>query len=111
MGHLRLWVRRLGNVNHKTRRCVQLHLTVGWCLIPFVKAINRKGLKVKYTIKHHASNNKWYIVTKNPALTYSTVTWFDTKSDAQQYVKNETDRRAEMMSNIVSISDYFKVAN
>lgn len=66
---------------------------------------------MKYTIKHHALNNQWYVVTKNPALTYSTVTWFDTKSDAQQYVKDETNRRKDMMANIVSISDFFKVAN
>ena len=65
---------------------------------------------MKYTIKKDAFSNQWYVVTKNPVLTYSTVVWFDTKENAEQYVKDETNRRADMMANIVSISDYFKVA-
>ena len=65
---------------------------------------------MKYTIKKDTFSNQWYVVTKNSALTYATATWFETKADAEQYVKDETDRRADMMANIVSISDYFKVA-
>ncbi len=65
---------------------------------------------MKYTIKHHELNNQWYVVTKNPVLTYSTVTWFDTKADAQQYINDEIAYSKERMKNIPSISDYFKVS-
>jgi hypothetical protein len=61
---------------------------------------------MKYTIKHHELNNQWYVVTKNPVLTYSTVTWFDTKVDAQQYIKNEIAYSKERMKDVISIHDY-----
>jgi hypothetical protein len=61
---------------------------------------------MKYTIKHHELNNQWYVVTKNPVLTYSTVTWFDTKIDAQQYIKNEIAYSKERMKDVISIHDY-----
>jgi len=64
---------------------------------------------MKYTVKHNKLNNQWYVVTKNPVLTYSTVTWFDTKSDAEQYVKDEIAYSKERMKDVMSISDYFKV--
>ena len=61
---------------------------------------------MKYTIKHHELNNQWYVVTKNPVLTYSTVTWFDTKVDAQEYIKNEIAYSKERMKDVISIHDY-----
>ena len=61
---------------------------------------------MKYTIKHHELNNQWYVVTKNPVLTYSTVTWFDTKVDAQQYINNEIAYSKERMKDVTSIDDY-----
>lgn len=64
---------------------------------------------MKYTVKHHELNNQWYVVTKNPVLTYSTVTWFETKLDAEQYVKDQIAYSKERMKDVTSISDYFKV--
>jgi len=64
---------------------------------------------MKYTIKHHKLNNQWYVVTKNPVLTYSTVIWFDTKADAQQYITDEIAYSKERMKDVMSISDYFTV--
>ena len=61
---------------------------------------------MKYTIKHHELNNQWYVVTKNPVLTYLTVTWFDTKADAQQYINDEIAYSKERMKDIISIHDY-----
>ena len=65
---------------------------------------------MKYTIKHHKLNNQYYVVTKNPVLTYSTVTWFDTKADAQQYIDEQIAYSKELMKDIPSIHDYFKVS-
>jgi hypothetical protein len=65
---------------------------------------------MKYTIKHNELNNQYYVVTKNPALTYQTVTWFDTKEDAKQYVNEQIAYTNELMKDVVSISDYFKIA-
>jgi hypothetical protein len=78
-----------------------------YCLIAFTNAIDQEGLIMKYTIKHNELNNQYYVVTKNPALTYQTVTWFDTKKDAQQYVKNEIAYSKERMKDVTSIHDYF----
>ena len=65
---------------------------------------------MKYTIKHHKLNNQYYVVTKNPVLTYSTVTWFDTKADAQQYINEQIAYSKELMKDVKSIHDYFKVS-
>jgi hypothetical protein len=61
---------------------------------------------MKYTIKHHELNNQYYVVTKNPVLTYDTVIWFDTKLDAQEYVKDQIINNEKMMSGVISIHDY-----
>jgi hypothetical protein len=64
---------------------------------------------MKYTIKHHELNNQYYVVSKNPVLTYDTVIWFDTKLDAQEYVKDQIIKNEKMMSDVISINDYFKI--
>lgn len=86
----------------------------GKCLYSLLNGLRRvahqkEGKAMKYTVKHHKLNNQWYVVTKNPALTYSTVVWFDTKSDAEQYVKDQIEYSKELMKNVPSIHDYFKV--
>jgi len=47
MAHSRLWVRPLGDVNHRKRRLRQLHLSAPGCLIAFVNAIDQEGLIMK----------------------------------------------------------------
>jgi hypothetical protein len=64
---------------------------------------------MKYTIKHHELNNQYYVVTKNPVLTYDTVIWFDTKLDAQEYVKDQILNNEKMMADVMSINDYFNI--
>jgi hypothetical protein len=64
---------------------------------------------MKYTIKHHELNNQYSVVTKNPVLTYDTVIWFDTKLDAQEYVKDQILNNEKMMADVMSINDYFNI--
>lgn len=65
---------------------------------------------MKYTIKHHKLNNQYYVVTNNPVLTYSTVIWFETKLEAQKYVKDEIAYSKERMKDVKSISEFFQVS-
>lgn len=76
-----------------------------------VTASDRKGKKMKYTIKKDAFSNQWYVITKNPALTYKTATWFETREDAEAYVQDEKAHAVERMANVKSVMDYLKVGN
>ena len=44
---------------------------MGWCLIPFVNAINRKGLKMKLVATTEKVQIKWFVYAGNDKIPHT----------------------------------------